>query len=266
MSDSALPRFEKPEKPWRSITADKLPDISDTSTNVSAEVDAGEASEDDGGIEIAVAPVVPYQYADTRWMPMSCDASMPASGSAMSRGCDQAPNSFDGCSFAPVRWADQSMHSGATHAQDPEWRKSVMIRNMPNSYTRNMLLELVDSMGFAGAYDFVYLPIDFKSQIGLGYALINFISVSDAQRCFEYFEGYCNWKVPCNTVCTVAWSSPTQGLEAHIERYRNSPVMHHSLPDEWKPITLRQGIRTHFPPPSKAIKTPKVRKQMSPNA
>jgi len=139
-----------------------------------------------------------------------------------------------------------------------------MIRNMPSSYTRDMLLELVDSMGFAGAYDFVYLPIDFKSQVGLGYALINFVSVSDAKRCFEHFEGYYNWIVPCDTVCTVAWSSPTQGLEAHIERYRNSPVMHHSLPDEWKPITLRQGMRTHFPPPSKAIKTPKVRKQVSP--
>merc|ERR1711865_356895 len=96
-----------------------------------------------------------------------------------------------------------------------------------------MLLELVDSMGLAGAYDFVYLPIDFKSQTGLGYALMNFTSVVNARHCFAMLEGFCNWRVSCDiTVCTVAWSSPTQGLEAHLERYRNSPVMHHSLPDE----------------------------------
>ena len=27
-------------------------------------------------------------------------------------------------------------------------------------------------------------------------------------------------------VCRVTWSGPHQGLAAHVERYRNSPVMH----------------------------------------
>lgn len=33
--------------------------------------------------------------------------------------------------------------------------------------------------------------------------------------------------VPCQ-VCQVGWSGPHQGFEAHVERYRNSPVMHRS--------------------------------------
>jgi hypothetical protein len=145
-----------------------------------------------------------------------------------------------------------------------EWRTTVMLRNMPNNYTRDMLIELVDEMGFGGTYDFAYLPIDFSSQAGLGYAFINFVSPEKAQLCFDVFEGFSQWKVPSEKVCTVTWSSPYQGLESHIERYRNSPVMHHSIIDEWKPVLFRNGRRVPFPSPTKTIKNPKIRQQPSP--
>merc|ERR1719352_1000286 len=178
---------------------------------------------------------------------------------------------FDASVFAPMQWMEPSMGAVECHGSDSsvaepeEWRSTVMIRNMPNNYTREMLLELVDSMGFVGAYDLAYLPIDFQSQAGLGYAFINFVTVADAQLAFERFEGFSNWNVPSEKVCTVTWSSPTQGLEAHLERYRNSPVMHHSLADDWKPVLIQNGVRVQFPPPTKPIKTPKVRQQ-SPKA
>jgi len=267
-SDSALPRFEKPEERWKSISSDKLPDISDTSTNVSVEAEAEDgvaalaSSEDDGEVEACPAPTMPYQYADSWWVPAGYGAQ-PAVAAPMSNCYEQAPQRYEESSCAPMRWTATiaTPVEGHGHLED-EWRTSVMIRNMPTSYSRDMLLALVDSMGLAGAYDFVYLPIDFKSQTGLGYALMNFTSVINAQQCFDRLEGFYNWRVPCDTVCAVAWSSPTQGLESHVERYRNSPVMHHSLPDEWKPVLLRSGRRIAFPSPSKAIKTPKVRKQV----
>lgn len=140
-----------------------------------------------------------------------------------------------------------------------EWRTTVMLRNVPNNYTRDMLLELVDSMGFACKYDFAYLPIDFKSQAGLGYAFINFVSSFEAQRCFNVFEGFSSWGVYTEKVGTVAWGSPSQGLTANVERYLNSPVMHHSIPDTWKPALFAQGVRIAFPPPTKPMKPPKVR-------
>ena len=37
-------------------------------------------------------------------------------------------------------------------------------------------------------------------------------------------------------VCEVCWGNPLQGLGAHIVRYRNSPVMHQSVPDEYPGI------------------------------
>merc|ERR1740130_1979356 len=165
-------------------------------------------------------------------------------------------SAMSGATFMCPQWTD---------ADDQEWRTTVMLRNMPNNYTRDMLLELADSMGFAGCYDFAYLPVDFKSQAGLGYAFINFVSTAEAQRCFDCFEGFSEWKVPSEKVCTVTWGSPYQGLEAHIERYQNSPVMHHSIPDDWKPVLLGQGVRLDFPAPTKPIKTPKVRQPPASN-
>jgi len=194
-----------------------------------------------------------YQYAETWWMPVMPDGTM-----MMPYGSDMSP-----------QWADQSnIECEAVDAEtgDEEWRTTVMLRNMPNNYTRDMLLELVDAMGFDGCYDFAYLPIDFKSQAGLGYAFINFVNSSEAQRCFEHFEGFSDWDVPSEKVCTVTWGSPYQGLEAHVERYQNSPVMHSSIADEWKPVLFdREGARLPFPPPTKPIKTPKVRQQRETN-
>merc|ERR1719478_997786 len=172
----------------------------------------------------------------------------------------------DGSTMMTPQWGGQSSldcDAADTDSASQEWRTTVMLRNMPNNYTRDMLLELVDSMGFAGLYNFAYLPVDFQSQAGLGYAFINFATVADAQLCFERFEGFSNWNVPSEKVCTVTWSSPTQGFEAHVERYKNSPVMHPSLPDEWKPVLIQNGVRVPFPPPSKPIKTPKVRQNPS---
>ena len=37
-----------------------------------------------------------------------------------------------------------------------------MLRNIPNKYTQEMILQEVESAGLAGKYDFFYLPIDFK--------------------------------------------------------------------------------------------------------
>lgn len=210
-------------------------------------------------MEMFMQPYMPvYQYIDEDgaewWMPMAFD---PNTGAAWMPDAAMDQTCMDSY------WTDQSIEAdGAEMFEDQEeWRTTVMLRNMPNNYTRDMLLEWVDSMGFASRYDFAYLPVDFKSEAGLGYAFINFMTSKEAQLCFELFEGFSDWKVPSDKRCTVTWGSPYQGLEAHIDRYQNSPVMHHSLPDEWKPVLMQEGVRIPFPAPTKVIKTPKVRQQ-----
>lgn len=136
---------------------------------------------------------------------------------------------------------------------------TVMLRNLPNNYTRAMMLELVDKEGFAGKYDFLYLPIDFKSNSSLGYAFANLVDHEQAELFRKKFEGFEGWAVPSQKVCCVNWSSPFQGLDAHVQRFRNSPVMHESVPDEHKPILFKDGTRIPFPEPTKSIRAPRVR-------
>jgi len=141
-------------------------------------------------------------------------------------------------------------------------KTTVMLRNLPNNYTRDMLLHLVDTHGFSGSYDLIYMPTDFTSNVGLGYAFINFVSTEEASRFWSKFQGFSDWEVASKKVCEIGWSSVLQGLQPHIDRYRNSPVMHDSVPDEFKPVLFSNGERVRFPSPNKSLRAPRIRRSM----
>merc|ERR1719146_492709 len=57
---------------------------------------------------------------------------------------------------------------------------------------------------------------------------------------------------------TCAWST-CRGLAENVERYRNSPLMHESVPMECKPALYDvDGRRIAFPSPTKAIPKPRI--------
>lgn len=153
----------------------------------------------------------------------------------------------------------------APFVADPEGRTTVMLRNLPNNYTRDMLLELIDSLGFRGQYDFLYLPIDFQTQACLGYAFVNLVDPGVVPAFWRAFDGFSNWSLPSRKVCYISWSGPHQGLEAHIDRHRNSPVMHPDVGDECKPLIFKDGMRVVFPAPTKSVRPPRVRKRTESN-
>jgi len=140
-----------------------------------------------------------------------------------------------------------------------ETKTTVMLRNLPSGYSRSSLLELLAQYGFWGTYDFAYMPVDFGSGCCLGYAFVNFNLPCEATRCWQTFNGFAAWGRPCDKVCELTWGRPHQGLWAHIERYRNSPVMHESVPDEWKPAVFAHGARVAFPAPTKKLKAPQLK-------
>merc|ERR1711957_1019414 len=109
----------------------------------------------------------------------------------------------------------------------PDDRTTLMLRNLPNNYTRTAVLDMLDSEGLAGTYCFVYVPTDFKNFTGFGYAFVGFCAHEHAAQAKRHYQGFSRWKVPSQKTCDVAWSGPVQGLEQHTERYRNSPVTHH---------------------------------------
>jgi len=169
----------------------------------------------------------------------------------------------DSCPQQIARKSDAASSPAANGRSndDPadEYSTTVMLRNLPNNYTRTMLLELIDAEGFTGKYDFVYLPIDFNSKAGLGYGFVNLTSPLEATKFWKNFEGFSRWALPSDKVCCLNWSRPHQGLEAHIERYCNSPVMHVGVPDFCKPMIFSDGVRVPFPPPTRQVKAPRLR-------
>lgn len=151
---------------------------------------------------------------------------------------------------------------GDLGASDHDDRTTLMIRNIPRAYTNWNLLDLLDRLGFAQSYDFVYLPANFSQGAGIGHALVNCTTHSEALRLLRRLQGFDDWGVEeisgC-LPCEVCWSHPNQGLAAQIERYRDSPVMHDSVPGEHKPMLFSGGRRVAFPPPTRRIRPPRIR-------
>jgi len=169
--------------------------------------------------------------------------------------------------YNPVKTVIQEIELSALLGAQPvveaprsltEQRTSVMLRNLPRGYTLRMLLDLLDSRGFAGCYDFAYLPVNFETMICLSHAFVNMVSPKDAERLREELEGFSDWAFASDNVCQVVWNDKHQGLTALVDRYRNSPVMHPDMPEECKPILLSGGRRIRFPPPTQRVKSPKI--------
>merc|ERR1712118_148083 len=85
-------------------------------------------------------------------------------------------------------------------------RTTLLIRNLPNNMSRDTLVDLFDAQGFAGCYDFVYLPIDFQRRAGFGYAFVNCTTSANAQRMMDHFHQFSNWSTSTSTkICEVCW-------------------------------------------------------------
>jgi len=151
------------------------------------------------------------------------------------------------------RFIDSNCLDGCSSVcSEAEVQTTLKLTGLSVTATRSSLLELVDSQGLAGEYDFVYLPADFKSiGRGLGYAFVNFVSEESALTALRLLA--------TSAAMDVRWSD-TQGLDTYIERFRNSPLMHDDVLDEAKPVVFRQGVRVAFPPPTRAITRPHMRR------
>jgi hypothetical protein len=156
---------------------------------------------------------------------------------------------------APV----QEAAGGAAPRVESDKGTTVMMRNLPPCYTRQRLIDLLALHGFSHHCDFLYLPINFEISQNVGYAFLNLVSQAQLERFFRVFEGFSDWGVDSKQVCTVCWSE-TKGLEANIERYRNSPIMRDEVSDEFKPTLLVSGRPVALPKPTKDLRSLRSRK------
>lgn len=141
-----------------------------------------------------------------------------------------------------------------------ESRTTLILKNLPADCTHDDLRRILDDVGLAGLYNFIYVPFDFKKFVALRYGFVNFENNENAVKAMATLDGYAGWALDGEKACEVEWSGAQQGLHANIERYRNSPVMHHSVPEAYKPVLFERGARIAFPAPTQAVKPLKLRK------
>jgi RNA recognition motif-containing protein len=139
-------------------------------------------------------------------------------------------------------------------------RTTLIVKNLPKGCTHGEFSRILDEVGLGGLFNFLYVPFDFKKSLILRYGFVNFEQHEDAMRAIAILDGFSGWVVNGEKACEVEWGDAQQTLQANIERYRNSSLMHSSVPDEYKPVLFKRGMRVTFPAPTKAVKPLKFRK------
>eukprot|EP00931_Biecheleriopsis_adriatica_P021945 TRINITY_DN14216_c0_g1_i1.p1 TRINITY_DN14216_c0_g1~~TRINITY_DN14216_c0_g1_i1.p1 ORF type:complete len:562 (+),score=145.78 TRINITY_DN14216_c0_g1_i1:85-1770(+) len=175
---------------------------------------------------------------------------------------EQAPASPDEQDTA-IQGSTTASSGSDSPAQPPEVQSgytTVMLRNIPNKYTREMLVKQLNQ-DFKGRFDFVYLPIDFKNKCNVGYGFLNFRTPAACEEFTAKFDGVDVRKcLPGLNSKKIAGVTPArvQGLEDNVRRLRTGPVMNELVnhPD-WMPLLLDEdGQVKPFPMPDNPAPAP----------
>lgn len=121
-------------------------------------------------------------------------------------------------------------------------------------------MQLLEDAGLTGTFDFVYAPVDFRDGLACGYGFCNFVDEENAMAAFQRLHAACPESLAVQGQLEVVWSENNQGLCSLVERYRNSPMMHPEIPDDWKPLLLANSQPIPFPAPTRKLKA--VRRAM----
>jgi len=131
-------------------------------------------------------------------------------------------------------------------------RTTIVLRRLPMTWTREDLVCFLASRGFYGCFDFAYLPINFKKGRSFGFALVNFVTATDAQQALTAFDGLALGQ----QLVQAEWSEAIQGRLALVEKYRNSAVMHEDVGECHLPLLLCHGHVVPFPKPTQPVHSP----------
>eukprot|EP00257_Ricinus_communis_P024767 XP_025012181.1 uncharacterized protein LOC112533940 [Ricinus communis] len=129
---------------------------------------------------------------------------------------------------------DGVLHPPVSDAINLEENTSLMIRNIPNQFERNKLMDILDrhcqeenekaelrSDPIKSEYDFLYLPMDFKSRANFGYAFVNFTNSAGAARFAKRFQKH-KWDVMLNKKTCEICCAKIQGKNALRNHFKNS--------------------------------------------
>jgi len=120
---------------------------------------------------------------------------------------------------------NHDLQASFTRRETPRNITTVMLRNIPNRLCHEELIAELEELGFSGTFDFVYIPMDngrkqrgsSRSSISnVGYAFVNFLCASWAERCTAVFRDH---SFPGSNRVTRVSPAHVQGLEANMAHF-----------------------------------------------
>ena len=101
-------------------------------------------------------------------------------------------------------------------------RTSIMIKNIPNKFTGELLLNIIDQ-NFKGAYNIFILPTDNNKYKNFGYAFINFTNSYYIPYFYFLFNGKMWSSTNSQKVCEITYSK-IQGKKGLISHYQGKII------------------------------------------
>lgn len=120
---------------------------------------------------------------------------------------------------------------------------SLNIKNIPNKYSKRMLLELFDE-DFKDTYNFFYLPMDLDQKCNLGFAFINMNDPSHVKEFYLKFHGKKWPKFNSEKICEVRYAR-LGNIEDIMNHLKSSSLMRLSDP-AFKPFINKTIKERHF--------------------
>ncbi|CAN6198665.1 unnamed protein product [Urochloa humidicola] len=203
------------------------------------------------------SPSPPASASSLSSVPVPADGSQPVSAAPRRRRSERAP-----------RRPRRAAAGGDARRSDPKPRRmfdpkscntSLMIRNIPNDFRRTRLMHIIDqhcsienekitSGDVKSEYDFLYLPMDFRTGANKGYAFVNLTTPEAARRLHHHLHGN-RWKVNgFGKTCEVDHAD-LEGLDSLVKNFTASRF--DCGDEEFLPVWFeppRDGARTAITP------------------
>ena len=95
----------------------------------------------------------------------------------------------------------------------PHERTTIMLNNLPEDFSRDMVADLLSSQGFEKKLGFIYTPMKFSGMITIGYAFVNLVSSQAAEECLSRLSDFTDWATPCENSLSakMVWQGVTRG-------------------------------------------------------
>jgi len=132
---------------------------------------------------------------------------------------------------------------------------TLMIRNLPRSYTEEDLISDIEAVAGPDVFDFLYMPWDARRGSNISYAFVNFMN-QKATECVFYGLSGRHWRLVRASKCCRIAAAHVQGLPANLLHYAD--IANVSDAQRHCPIVMLNGRRANYDDALQMFCTPDV--------